>query len=343
MKISAFVLGFIFAFLLKRGRFCFAGTIEDVLLEKRPYNLVLLLALISTEATLYHLMLMVGLIPPISFKYFSLLATSIGGLIFGVGAVLCSGCITAALMKVGDGRITGIISIIFFMIGASMARSGILKVIGQFLASQTLMKDEFNKIFAPFALSFFGVLTILSYALMFLHCKREKPFFLPRKYSHPLHYLFCENLIRRESVVILLGVFLAIGFYFSNLTGRNDSFAITAPLTSLFNLLVNNKGAVDWGVVLVVGIVVGSLFTSFVSGEFFLVSTSAPSIIKHIVGGLLMGIGASWAGGCILSNGFVGTAQISLRAWVALLFIIVGIWLASAILTAILMKKNRSL
>jgi len=341
MKISAFILGFIFAFFLKRGRFCFAGTIEDVILEKHPYNLVLLLALISTEATFYHLMVMTGVVPAVSFKYFSMLATGIGGLIFGVGAVLCSGCITGALVKIGDGRITGIISTIFFMIGVLCSRSGILKAVSQLLFSKTLIKDELNKIFSPFILLFFAILTVSTYVLMLLHYKKEKKISFPRRYSHPIRHFFCEKLIAREVTVISLGMLLALGFYFSNLTGRNDSFAITAPLASVFNLLINAKGTIDWAVVLVLGIIAGSLFTTFISGELSLVSSSASSIVKHMIGGLLMGIGATWAGGCIVSNGLVGTAQVSFRALVALFFMMLGIWIASSMLNAMLMKKYK--
>ena len=340
MKTSAFVLGFIFAFLLKRGRFCFAGTIEDVVLEKHPYNLVLLIALVSTEATLYHLMVMLNVIPAPSFKYFSLLATSIGGLLFGIGAVLSSGCITNALIKVGDGRITGIITSVFFMLGARMARDGAWKKVGLLLFSQTLIIDDWHKRFASFVLLIFVLLALASYIVMFYHAKREKPFSLPRRYSSPIRHLFCEKLWRREIIVILLACLLAIGFYFSNLTGRNDSFAITAPLTSVFSLLLDGKGQMDWAVILLCGLLAGSALTAWSSGEFALLSSSATSLLKHMLGGLLMGVGAVWAGGCIVSNGLVGTAQFSLRAWVALIFMTCGIWLATLVLSTILYRRN---
>lgn len=335
MKFTALILGFIFGLLLKRGRFCFAGTIEDVMLEKHSYNLILLLALVSTEAVLYHIMVIMGVVPPTSFKYFSLLATIIGGLVFGVGAVLCSGCVTATLIKMGDGRITGIISVLFFMLGTSIARVGIAKNITQFLFSQTLIKDELHKIPSSFALLIFGVILLLTYLLMFLHYKRKRRrsgFTLPRRYSSTVCYLFCEKIWMREVVVILAGILMAFGFYFSNLTGRNDGFAITAPAFSIFNFLVNGKGSLDWGVMLVFGIILGSFFTAFISGELALIASSAISIIKHMIGGICMGLGATWAGGCIMSNGLVGTAQLSLRAWIALFFMVAGIWIASGVL-----------
>ena len=39
-----------------------------------------------------------------------------------------------------------------------------------------------------------------------------------------------------------------------------------------------------------------------------------------------MGIGAVWAKGCLIGNGLVATSQLATRAWLALLFIALGIW-----------------
>ncbi len=337
MKISGFILGFLFGFLLKRGRFCIAGTIQDVLLEKHFYNLVLIFALISTEAVLYHMMILLDIIPYPTFKYFSILATILGGFVFGIGAVLSSGCITSTLIKVGDGRIMGLISLIAFMLGTSIARVGFLKSISQFLFSKTLIKDELYKMPSFAILLIFGIILISTYIIMFLHTKNSKSNFDMSQKHSGIRHIFCEKIWKRELIVIFSGILMAIGFYFSNRTGRNDGFAITVPLFSLFNFLINSKGNIDWAVLLVLGIICGSLFTTFISGELYLVGSSAVSILKNMLAGLLMGIGATWAQGCIVSNGLVGTAQLSIRSWIALVFIMFGIWIATKVL---LMRSN---
>ena len=115
-KISGLFIGLLFGFLLKRGRFCPTGTIRDIYLEKKYYNAVLILAIIATEGVLYHLLVGSGVITTPFFGCYSLIAVPIGGFIFGIGAVMTNGCITSTLVKVGDGRIIGILSLIVFAI-----------------------------------------------------------------------------------------------------------------------------------------------------------------------------------------------------------------------------------
>lgn len=44
-----------------------------------------------------------------------------------------------------------------------------------------------------------------------------------------------------------------------------------------------------------------------------------------------MGIGATWGQGCIIGNGLVGTAQLSLKAWYATIFLVLGVWVSSRV------------
>ena len=81
----------------------------------------------------------------------------------------------------------------------------------------------------------------------------------------------------------------------------------------------------------VFGTILGVFFTSIVSGEFAIIAPDGKTLYKTIMGSILMGIGATWAGGCLISNGLVGTAQASVRSYIALLFITLGIWTATRI------------
>ena len=74
---------------------------------------------------------------------------------------------------------------------------------------------------------------------------------------------------------------------------------------------------------MIVGIIIGSFFTAFTSKEFSIVKTDKRIVIKTV---MLMGIGAVWAKGCLIGNGLVATSQLATRAWLALLFIALGIW-----------------
>lgn len=92
---------------------------------------------------------------------------------------------------------------------------------------------------------------------------------------------------------------------------------------------------VDWGFMLVVGIVLGSLLSSLLSGDFRLEfvpvmwaeEISGSFFIRFLValfGGIVLGIGSRWAGGCTSGHGISGTSQLSLISWAAAISFFVG-------------------
>lgn len=47
------------------------------------------------------------------------------------------------------------------------------------------------------------------------------------------------------------------------------------------------------------------------------------------IGGILMGVGASLAGGCTIGNGLVETSLFSYKGWVATVFFLIGAYIAT--------------
>jgi len=93
--------------------------------------------------------------------------------------------------------------------------------------------------------------------------------------------------------------------------------------------------AVDWEVMLVAGIVIGAFLSASMSGEFRL-ETVPPlwadrfgpdpflRIAAAFVGGVLLGLGARWAGGCTSGHGISGTAQLAASSWLAVICFFIG-------------------
>lgn len=79
--------------------------------------------------------------PAADYPNYSLLAMIIGGFVFGIGAVASSGCISTALVKVGDGRITGLITMLSFIITVSSVNNGLLSNITAPLQNMTVHQD----------------------------------------------------------------------------------------------------------------------------------------------------------------------------------------------------------
>ena len=92
---------------------------------------------------------------------------------------------------------------------------------------------------------------------------------------------------------------------------------------------------VDWEWMLVVGIILGAFASAKLSGRFSLTwvpshwaSTFGPGALVRVavalVGGILLGFGARWAGGCTSGHGISGTLQLAVSSWVAAVCFFIG-------------------
>ncbi len=101
--------------------------------------------------------------------------------------------------------------------------------------------------------------------------------------------------------------------------------------------------AVDWQWMLVLGIVIGSMISALLSGDFswqWVPSLWAAEfggnpllrVIVALFGGVCIGFGSRWAGGCTSGHGISGTLQLAVSSWIsAVCFFIGGILTANAV------------
>jgi uncharacterized membrane protein YedE/YeeE len=103
--------------------------------------------------------------------------------------------------------------------------------------------------------------------------------------------------------------------------------------------------AIDWEWMLVAGVIIGSFISARLSGEFqvqwipdrwsaaFGTALFARWSVA-LVGGIIMGFGARWAGGCTSGHGISGTLQLVVSSWLAAICFFV-----SGIVTAMVIYK----
>ena len=106
------------------------------------------------------------------------------------------------------------------------------------------------------------------------------------------------------------------------------------------------KPAVDWQWMLVFGMVVGALVSSLLSGDFqwqwvpsrwaAAFGTNVPlRLVAALLGGVLLGLGSRWAGGCTSGHGISGTMQLAVSSWISAICFFVGGILMAALLFAL--------
>jgi uncharacterized membrane protein YedE/YeeE len=100
------------------------------------------------------------------------------------------------------------------------------------------------------------------------------------------------------------------------------------------------RPAPDWEWMLLIGVVIGAFFSAQLSGSIavqivppFFGAVFGPDPVFRsavaLIGGVIMGIGSRWAGGCTSGHGISGTLQLSPVSWIA-----VSCFFASGILVA---------
>jgi len=92
---------------------------------------------------------------------------------------------------------------------------------------------------------------------------------------------------------------------------------------------------IDWQWMLVLGVIIGAFISAKLSGQFQFnwipaqwktMAGDAPFVrwIVALAGGVIMGVGARWAGGCTSGHGISGTLQLAVSSWLAAVSFFVG-------------------
>jgi hypothetical protein len=144
----------------------------------------------------------------------------------------------------------------------------------------------------------------------------------------------------------LIGVLTMLTLYFSNKPlGASTAYARVAGLigktvaprhTESLKYYQDNKPAIDWEVMLVLGAVVGAFLAAWHGGELtgewlpamwearFGEGSYALRLGTALIGGVLMAFGARLAGGCTSGHGISGALQLSVGSWIALICFFAG-------------------
>lgn len=332
MIITGLLIGAALGFVLQRGRFCVTTAYRDVWLSRNTRWLTAFIIVIAVQSAGIYALQSVGVLH-LDSSPLPLAATVIGGFAFGVGIVLAAGCATGTYYRAGEGLIGSWIALIFYAGFSAIMKYGILSGFTAALTSQTVPMTTI-----PHSLGISGWWLVLVLAAVIaiptrkhLAADRNRPALatLPPRRTGVAHLLF-ERRWHPFATAVVIGLIAIAAWPASAVTGRNDGLGITTPSANLISFLTTGDvSAIDWGVLLVLGILVGSFIAAKGSGEFRLRAPSSAAIVKSVFGGALMGFGASLAGGCTIGNAMVKTAHFTWQGWIAFAFMVLGVGAAT--------------
>lgn len=117
------ITGACFGFILQRSRFCFTASMRDPYLTgstsiTRAVLIAFAITSIGFTAIKYGYYVNGLPIPGQSYVVPISFATALGAFMFGIGMVIAGGCASGTLMRVGEGFIMNMITLLFFIIGS---------------------------------------------------------------------------------------------------------------------------------------------------------------------------------------------------------------------------------
>ncbi|WP_409483180.1 YeeE/YedE family protein [Arsenicicoccus dermatophilus] len=334
MALTGLLLGALLGLVLQRGRFCVTGAFRDLWVARNSRWFTAFLIVVAVQSVGVFALQSLGVIT-LAAKPLPLVATAVGGLIFGFAIVLAGGCATGTYYRAGEGLVGSWIALGMYALLAAVMKYGPLKPVNDTVRSWTVPVTTIPATLgvSPWVLVLVLVAAVGALAARHLARDARRPALatLPPT-RRGLAHLLLEKPWHAFATALMIGVIAVAAWPLSFAAGRQDGLGITTPSATLVRYLATGRAdAIDWGVWLVLGILVGSYAAAKASGEFRVRVPDARQATRSLVGGALMGVGASLAGGCTIGNAMVQTAQLTYQGWVALAAMVLGVGLATRV------------
>jgi uncharacterized membrane protein YedE/YeeE len=331
--LGAFFLGgLLLGFISQRTHFCTMGAISDVVhmgdwTRARQWLCAIGVAMLGFAA-----LSDLGLIDPSKTLYASTrlmwLSSLVGGVMFGYGMVIASGCGNKALVRIGGGNLKSLVVFVVMGVSAFATMKGITAVL-RVSTVDTVFLDLPNGA----NLSALGIpgLGYLGGAALLLWVLRRKAFWT---FDSLLAGLGVGGI-----VTAMWWVSGHLGFvpehpetldavYLATNSGRIEALNFVAPVAYTLDWLMFYSDAtkvLSAGIAAVAGVLLGSAVSAFQSQTFRWEGFANPRDLgQHLFGSVLMGVGGVTAMGCTFGQGLSGISTLSLNSAIALTAIVLG-------------------
>lgn len=344
---SGFGLALIFGAVASKTNFCTMGAVSDVVNmgnwgRMRMWLLAMAVAIIG--ANTLQALGMVDLSKSIYQRpSLNWLSFVVGGVCFGVGMTLGSGCANKTLIRIGAGSLRSLVVFMFLGISAYMTIKGLfgqwrvsfLDPVSIDLGARGIKGQDLPTLIAKFAgleqrTALIATAALIAGGLLFFVFRDAR---------------FRNN---RNQVLggLIIGLLVTAGWYVSGHLGYGEnpdtlemvffgtntraaeSFSFVAPIAYTLELLMlwtDKSLTVTFGVASALGIILGSFAYAVATGTFNLEGfASVKDTRNHMIGGILMGFGGVTALGCTIGQGVTGFSTLALGSIITLLSIIAG-------------------
>ncbi|MDU8946725.1 YeeE/YedE family protein [Ovoidimarina sediminis] len=341
----AFALSVIFGAIARRTGFCTMGAVSDVYnmgswTRMRVWGMAAGVAMIGFAVMSY-----LGWIRPLDTIYsagrMNWLPAVVGGLLFGFGMVLASGCAHKTLVRIGEGNLKSLVVFVMMAIGAISAMWGFASALHVLTTNYGSFYIESGNLTPAWIASAFGwdasniglVMAIVIGGGLAAWAMSSAKFRASG-----------DNLLAGLGIgLLIVAMWWVLGhmgyvaehpdtldsFYAGTASGSLQSFSFTSPIGRTLHLVMmtdlNQQIVLKVGVVTVLGVILGSFLHAILTRSFQWEGLyGEQDTALHIIGGLCMGVGGVVAGGCTVGQGVSGVSTLSGVSFIAVMGIMLG-------------------
>jgi uncharacterized protein len=347
---TVFVIALIFGAVAAKTNFCTMGSVSDwVNMGDTGRMRAWLLAIAVAIAGLLVLGAAVGVslpadtLPPYRTAEFAWLRYILGGILFGIGMTLGSGCGSKTVIRIGGGNLKSLIvflalaSVVYLMLVTQLFNVAFMSWIRPTsldLSRLGVASQDIGAIAAAIAgvdatRMYFVAGAVIALTLFWVVFKSRD---------------FRGN---ADNIVggVVVGLAVVAGWYVTagpmGAEWRDyaafaidrpsrvgvQSFTFVSPIGDTLRYLLHptQLTLITFGVMGVFGVMLGSFLYSVLSGTFRVEwFASFQDFVNHVAGGVLMGFGGFLAMGCTIGQGVTGASTLALGSFIALGCMILG-------------------
>jgi uncharacterized protein len=360
-----FFLSVALGFISQRTHFCTMGAIADVYLmgewtRARQWMISVCIAMLG-----FGVLCLCGLIDPTKTLYYthkwSWASCIVGGIFFGIGMILASGCGLKSIVRAGEGNLKSLVVLLVMAIFAFSTLKGFFGVLRVESLDKLYISMPLGANWASLLIGLVG--ESFGSAHLFVHGVAEGRAGQIELWWYSVIGI-CSAFVllalvlaykkARQSSLILTGlcvglIFVCIWWFGASLgyvaespdtldeifigskSGRSEALSFVAPVAYLikwFEFFSDSSNVLSTGVVSVIGVFTGSCLSALISRSFSWESfTSVHDTASHLLGAAFMGVGGVCAMGCSVGQGISGMSTLSLNALTTLISIVMGAWI----------------
>ena len=331
----SFLAGILLGAVVNKTNFCTMGAVSDWVNmgnkgRLRAWFLAIGIAILVTQGLQYKEVIDISAAIYLT-PNFGWLGALVGGFLFGVGMTLASGCANRTLVRVGGGNLKSLVVMIFIGLTAYMTMRGLLALVRMDVIEKTNIDLTAHQI------SDQGIATLLSHLLGLENTALVHNVVALLMGAGLVAYALKGKELRNNFNNILAGVAIGLiipaGWYITGVVGFDDfeplrlaSFTFTGPTADeLMYLMTFTGSTINFGIAAVFGVILGSFLYVIMTGKFRVETfVDRSDMVRHMLGGILMGFGGVLALGCTIGQGITGMSTLALGSLLALISIIFG-------------------